>query len=264
MIKLIATDIDGTLVEEGSLDLNPEYFEVVEELKRRGVLFVAASGRQRNSIEKIFQPVKDEIIFISENGTCIHSKEYQYVDRINQDVVKAYLEDARRFPGCEVGINKDNMAYFENQGIYHHLVDDYGYMGKLVDNVSDYATDVCKISIFHHRNAEEVVGNDFMEHWRRILHVACFGDKWIDCSNIGVTKGSALKHFQDEYGISPDETLAFGDNLNDIEMLKRASHSFAVEDAREEVKEAANFVAASNKEDGVLQVLKAVLRGELC
>ena len=53
------------------------------------------------------------------------------------------------------------------------------------------------------------------------------------------------------------------DNINDIEMLKRASHSFAVENAREEVKEVANFIAPSYKEDGVLQVLKAVLRGEL-
>ena len=73
-----------------------------------------------------------------------------------------------------------------------------------------------------------------------------------------------FKSFQEEYGITPDETLAFGDNLNDIEMLKRASHSFAVENARDEVKEAANFVAPSYKEDGVLQVLKAVLSGELC
>ena len=64
------------------------------------------------------------------------------------------------------------------------------------------------------------------------------------------TKESALRHFQEEYGITPDETLAFGDNLNDIEMLKRASHSFAVENARDEVKEAANFVAPSYKEDG--------------
>ena len=53
------------------------------------------------------------------------------------------------------------------------------------------------------------------------------------------------------------------DNINDIEMLKRASHSFAVENAREELKEVANFIAPSYKEDGVLQVLKAVLRGEL-
>lgn len=52
MIKLIATDIDGTLLEEGTLDLNPEYYDVIRELRKRGVLVIAASGRQRASIER--------------------------------------------------------------------------------------------------------------------------------------------------------------------------------------------------------------------
>lgn len=264
MIKLIATDIDGTLLKDGTLDLNPEYYEVIHELRNRGVLFLAASGRQRESITKVFIPIKDEIVFISENGTCIHSKDYQYVDIIQPEVVQAYIEEARRFPGCEISINKDNMGYFENYGVYNHLVNDYGYRGELVDNISDYAEDVCKISMFHHNDIEKVVDQEFLDRWNRIMHVTCSGKFWIDCSNKDVTKGSALKHFQDDYGITPDETLAFGDNLNDIEMLKRASHSFAVENAREEVKKAANFVAPSYEKDGVLQVLKAVLRGELC
>lgn len=264
MIKLIATDIDGTLLKDGTLDLNPEYYDVIRELRSRGVIFLAASGRQRESILKVFTPVKDEIVFVSENGTCIHSKDYRYVDIIQPEVVQAYINEARRFPGCEVGINKDNMGYFENYGVYNHLVNDYGYRGQLVDNISDYAQDVCKISMFHHSDIEKVVKQDFLDRWNRIMHVTCSGKFWIDCSNKDVTKGSALKHFQDDYGITPDETLAFGDNLNDIEMLKRASHSFAVENARKEVKAAANFTAPSYKEDGVLQVLKAVLRGELC
>ncbi|MDY2725372.1 MAG: Cof-type HAD-IIB family hydrolase [Anaerostipes faecalis] len=264
MIRLIATDIDGTLVKDGTLDLNPEYFDVIRQLRSRGVLFLAASGRQRESITKVFTPVKDDIAFISENGTCIHSKDYQYVDVIQPEVVRAYIDEARRFPGCEVSINKDNMGYFENYGVYNHLVNDYGYRGKMVDDIGEYAEDVCKISMFHHRDIEKVVGQDFLERWNRIMHVTFSGKFWIDCSNKGVTKGSALKHFQDDYHITPDETLAFGDNLNDIEMLQRASHSFAVANARDEVKAAANFIAPSYKEDGVLQVLKAVLRGELC
>ena len=68
MIKLIATDIDGTLVADGTLDLNPEYYDVIKELKRRGTIVLAASGRQRASIEKVFTPVLDDISFISENG----------------------------------------------------------------------------------------------------------------------------------------------------------------------------------------------------
>ena len=54
MIRLIATDIDGTLVEEAAMNLNPEYFDVIREFRKREVLFVAASGRQRNSIEAFF------------------------------------------------------------------------------------------------------------------------------------------------------------------------------------------------------------------
>ena len=63
MIKLIATDIDGTLVADGTLDLNPEYYDVTKELKRRGTIVLAASGRQRASIEKVFTPVLDDISF---------------------------------------------------------------------------------------------------------------------------------------------------------------------------------------------------------
>ena len=212
MIKLIATDIDGTLVADGTLDLNPEYYDVIKELKRRGTIVLAASGRQRASIE----------------------------------------------------INKDNMTYMENIGIYQHLVGDYGYRGDLVDDVLGNPEGVCKMSIFHHNCAEDVVGDEFIKRWSKKMNVVVSGKCWVDCANKGANKGSALRHFQEEYGITPDETLAFGDNLNDIEMLKRASHSFAVENARDEVKEAANFVAPSYKEDGVLQVLKAVLSGELC
>ena len=206
----------------------------------------------------------DGVGFISENGTCIHSKDYQYVDVIDPEIVRTYIEEARQFPGCEIAINKDNMTYMENIGIYQHLVGDYGYRGDLVDDVLGNPEGVCKMSIFHHNCAEDVVGDEFIKRWGKKMNVVVSGKCWVDCANKGANKGSALRHFQEEYGITPDETLAFGDNLNDIEMLKRASHSFAVENARDEVKEAANFVAPSYKEDGVLQVLKAVLSGELC
>ena len=69
MIKLIATDIDGTLLADGTLEINPEYYDVIKELRSRGVRVIAASGRQRSSIEKVFAPIVDEISFISENGS---------------------------------------------------------------------------------------------------------------------------------------------------------------------------------------------------
>ena len=61
MIKLIASDIDGTLVKDGTNVLNPEIYEVILKLKERGIQFAAASGRQWGSIEQLFEPVKERI-----------------------------------------------------------------------------------------------------------------------------------------------------------------------------------------------------------
>ena len=100
MIKLIATDIDGTLLADGTLKINPEYYDVIKELRNRGVRVIAASGRQRSSIEKVFEPIVDEISFISENGTAVYSKDYQFINKIPEAVARAYIREARMFPGC--------------------------------------------------------------------------------------------------------------------------------------------------------------------
>ena len=75
MIKLVVSDIDGTLLPEGTIELNPEFFEAVRELKRKGILFVAASGRPYASMRKVFAPVADDIIFIAENGSIVMRQE---------------------------------------------------------------------------------------------------------------------------------------------------------------------------------------------
>ena len=61
MIKLIVCDVDDTLLPEGTMHLNPEYFTVIKELQKRGVTFVGASGRQKVSIRKVFEPIQNEI-----------------------------------------------------------------------------------------------------------------------------------------------------------------------------------------------------------
>lgn len=68
MIKLIASDIDGTLVENSTAVLHPEMFDLIKKLKQKGILFCAASGRQYHSIANMFEPVKDDIVFWQKTG----------------------------------------------------------------------------------------------------------------------------------------------------------------------------------------------------
>lgn len=75
---------------------------------------------------------------------------------------------------------------------------------------------------------------------------------------INADKGIALSEFQNRYGITPGETMAFGDNLNDASMLLRADLSYAIGNARKEIKSMTRFVADTNLNDGVLQILRRV------
>lgn len=73
MIKLIATDIDGTLLKDGTLMIDPEYMTVIEKLTSKGIIFVACSGRQFISERKLFAPVCDKLLYITDGGTVVRT-----------------------------------------------------------------------------------------------------------------------------------------------------------------------------------------------
>ena len=73
MLKFIATDLDGTLLDDEK-HLPRETFRLIEELSERGVLFAPASGRQYANLQKLFLPVKDKVLFMCENGALVKYK----------------------------------------------------------------------------------------------------------------------------------------------------------------------------------------------
>ena len=89
------------------------------------------------------------------------------------------------------------------------------------------------------------------------------GKQWLDTMDPNVNKGNALKILQESLEILPEETMAFGDQLNDIEMLKRAYYSFAVSNARQEAKDASRFLADSNVNQGPMKIMKLFLNKSL-
>ena len=71
MIKLVVSDIDGTLLKEGTDQINPEMFDAIRQMRARGILFAASSGRQYASMRHVFEPVANDMIFIAENGSNV-------------------------------------------------------------------------------------------------------------------------------------------------------------------------------------------------
>ena len=84
---------------------------------------------------------------------------------------------------------------------------------------------------------------------------------WMDISRKGANKGNALELIQRRLGISAVETMVFGDQMNDAEMMRQAGFSYAVANAVPEIRKMAAFPAPANEDNGVIHVLRKVLAG---
>lgn len=263
MIKLIVTDVDGTLIPDGEKTINPEYFEVIRELKEQGILFGVASGRQYASIQKLFAPVKDDIIYIADNGAfVVYQGQEIFCNSMTKEDSEALVRDTRAMPGCMSLYDTKYVSYYERGGeeVYHLMSEEYHYDCCIVDDILALDEACIKYSVYRRTDIEETTAASFNPKWEKTHQVACGGTRFMDVMNKGVNKGAALKKVQDYFGITIDETVTVGDNINDIEMLNQAKYSFAIGNARKEVKECAAYIAKDNRMDGMLEVAKCLLQ----
>ena len=262
MIKLVATDIDGTLVVDGSANLNPDYFPVFQRLMEKGILVVVASGRGESSIENIMKPIANQITMIAEGGSYVCAKgQTLEIHKIPMEIVRELVMDIRSMTECEIMVNGPKYCYVEtkDEKFLRWIIEDYHFNVIQVDDLLEVEDDIVKVSLYHPVDAGKQAKQGIFQKWEGRLHLAVSGNEWVDCVMPGINKGTALQKLQQQYGISKEETMVFGDNRNDLEMLEQAVYSFAVENAREEVKEKANYITDSNKNHGVLKVLRQLL-----
>lgn len=259
MIKLVASDVDGTLVPDGTFEINAEIFDVIRALKERGITFVAASGRQYASIKRLFEPVAEDILYISDNGGFVIDNKGVTLKSgaMDKELVDAIVKDAMKLPDIYLMLAGRDVVYLDSyDGLYSLIDGEYRFDVKVVDDFSDIEDDIVKISLYHPSDAEAVVNEWFYDKWKDKAAVACAGKHWVDCNRQDVNKGSALELIIDKLDISPDEVMVFGDNINDIGMIKCAKYSYAVGSARQEVKDAANYVADTMLNQGVIKTIK--------
>lgn len=261
MIKLVATDVDGTLVEEGTPHLNPRLLDVILELKEKGVLFVAASGRQYASMYRMFEPVADQMIFVAENGGYVVCRGKQMECRtLDRKLFLDVVDFTRDQKDCFILVNAPLQAYTESkdQGFIEMIRK--GYQGELepVEDVTVLDAPIVKTAIYCPEDAASMAAR-VRERFGDRANVMAAGKHWVDIVGLDVDKGLALARIQELMKIKKEETMAFGDNHNDIGMLLNAGESYAVANAREEVKQAARHLAGRNVEDGVLKVLETLL-----
>ncbi|MDX5618150.1 HAD family hydrolase [Clostridioides difficile] len=260
MIKLIATDLDGTLLDETS-EINPEFYKVFKKLRERGIMFSAASGRQYQNLIKKFEDIKDDMMFISENGTLVVYKGKEILSNpLNKELVNEIIETTRSIKGKKIVMSGKKYAYIESKDeAFIQEVSTYYAKFKVVEDLTKVEGDILKIAVFDFKGAEHN-NNIYFEKFSDRAQVCISGVEWLDLTAKGANKGSAIKKVQKMLDIKYEETMVFGDQLNDVEMMKSAYHSYAMENANEHLKQIARFRAKRNTENGVVDKIKEVIK----
>ena len=259
MIKLIVSDIDGTLVRDGENQINKELFDVIMRLKKeKQIHFAAASGRQAASIEYTFAPIGKEIFYIAENGAylgCLGRNLFLYP--MERTDALELIADIRKNPNLDLVISGASHAYMEtkNQEFIDWVRDGYHFDVVQVEDVTKVDDSIIKVAAYK-KSDIQTEANAFWEKYSDRMKITISGDMWMDCMALEVNKGEAVKTLQESLGIAPEETMAFGDGENDLSMLRAAGLGVAMENGEEQVKQAADFVTVSNNDAGVASAIR--------
>ena len=263
MIRLIATDIDGTLVKESTPEVYPEILSAIREWTDRGGYFCVASGRQYHSIRHMFEEVSDRIIYLAENGAHVRYRNKNIlVQKMCRDYVEELMAQLRQYyDECDVVVSSTEGSLIEsrNEEFIKLIAEGYHNKYRVVGDVLAVQEEIIKIAIRHEGSIRDLGESVLIPQWQNKVKACMAGEDWVDFMDAAVDKGNALKVIQEYLGVTAKETMAFGDNDNDIGLLMAADESYAVENARDSVKSIAKHFCPSYHEKGVYQVIRTIL-----
>ncbi len=260
-IKLIATDIDGTLIQDSTPDLYPEIEEEIRRLTDAGVLFACASGRQYASIRNVFRNVADRILYIAENGAHIRYRDEDLsVTRMDPAEMEELIGTLRELPDCEMVVSTPQGSLLETKNREFLDLMTWGYHNeyRVVEDVLAEGLPILKVAVYRKGSIRELGESRLIPAFADRFQVCVAGEEWVDFMDPSVDKGRALQTVRERFRILREETMAFGDNTNDIGLMRAAGESYAVANARPEVREAARHTCPPWWEKGVWQIVRGL------
>ena len=260
MIQLIACDMDGTLLDSDKR-LPQDLFPALRRLREMGVQFAVASGRQYASLRRDFLPVADDVIFICENGALVmRGGKRLFIDPMPAHTLPRIIAAARTLSHVYPILCCADVAIVERTASEAFIAETERYYPsvQVVPDLMDYAgaDDVCKVAFYDEGDAQMHELPALRAALEPELAVILSGAHWVDVMKPGVNKGRAMRAMQERLSITPDECMAFGDYLNDIELLEAVTESYAMANAHPDLARVARRRAPANSEDGVMRVLR--------
>ena len=260
MIKLIASDMDGTLLNENG-EVPPETFDLILALREKGIHFAASSGRRFDRLCMFFEPVRDQMDFVAANGAQVYAGG-ELVDRevFSHLGIKRLAKTVGMFEHL-------HLALFDRTKSF--LLDDEDKFVRECDKdlpnieriwyLPTPDVNIIKASIYcddghvmdYAYALSRELGDEFI--------FAPSGSAWVDPIQRGVSKATGIQQVMARYGIKREEVMAFGDSMNDYEILRFAGVGCAMANARPALRAVADRVVGYNHEQAVQQEMRKLL-----
>ena len=272
-LRLAAIDMDGTLLDDDK-NFPPGMDELLDLMDERGVTFAPASGRQVWTLIDMF-PGRPGMTVIGENGGIVMRDGVEVssspVDAPTVREVIRLVREATSGPnGIDGGlvmcgkqfayVERTDDLFVEGVAPYYRRTQCVDDQIAVIDAIEAGTSDdaIVKLAVYA-IGPVGALAEATLAHFADTHQYAISGANWADLQIRGVDKGSAVRDLQRFLGVDRSQTAVFGDAGNDLSMMSEGDLSFAMANASQDVIEAARFVAPSNNEAGVAQVLRALL-----
>ena len=259
MKKLILIDSDGTLRRsDGTFSIKTK--QVIKELVAKGNYVIVCTGRPRYHTEEIMKEVNASPIIISNNGADIYNV------NTKEEIGTYYIPKENCFKIIEYA-HENDIRLVISTGYIEYATKELKNNNQVLLDYSNYKEQLKDVNIFQclivEKNIEkikqikqEIEGNKTTEIKNGMIIDTAGYESWFTIGNPNANKGNALKEISKYLNIDIKDTIAIGNDYNDISMLKEAGFSICVENSIDEVKKHADYVTLSNDEDGVALTLE--------
>lgn len=263
-IRIIFCDLDDCLLN--SEKQIPESFAgVMQELERRNISFVAATGRQNQNAKSLFRFYPKELDYLTHNGSLAeHQGKIVYQAEFTRKEVMHIAETVRSAKGTAVSLSclQDSCCEPADMKILKSVMRNGALHFKEIEHLAENTDPVMQISVY-----DPLLHSDRgMKPYQCLMNefeVRNGTGNWVDINPRNVNKGRTAKRMMDILNIPADQAMAFGDSYTDIEMLQEVKYGYALLNAPEDVKQKVQRVTEFDcNHNGVMHQIEKYLKGE--
>lgn len=266
MIKMILCDMDGTLLKDDKTFAD-DLEKVIDYCDTHGVIFGIASGRNYASLLLTFEEYAHRMLFISDNGGCATYKgKNLFNTTMDKEDVRHMVEDVHKMNDAHVCISALDGGYIDSTN--ERFINTCNIVFKpykIIQSIDEIHSDISKLTFCDYMLAEEQSYPHYRDHYGDRYEVTLSGDIWMDIVPKGISKGIGLNKVAKLLNVSIEDTIAFGDHMNDVELLKAAGCGYAMKNSYPDVFQYANAVTEyTNNESGVTKtIFKLIEEGKM-